>query len=95
MSSYQDDYVDGNAAAGALNMLFTMDVTTAEGQCASCGATKCFAEARVYLEGPGVVARCSECENVLLRFTHAGTRVLIDMRGLQYVLFDTTDIDER
>ena len=50
MSSHRYDYLDGNAAAGELNKVFTMDVTTAEEQCAHCGATKRFAEARLYMQ---------------------------------------------
>ena len=38
--TYIYDYLDGNAAAGELSNIFTMDVTAAEGQCAHCGATK-------------------------------------------------------
>ena len=62
------NYLDGNAAAGELSKIFAMDVTTAEGQCAHCGAIKRFSKAHIYMQGPGVVARCAVCENVLLRF---------------------------
>ena len=72
MSSQNDDYLDGNAAAGELSNIFAMDVTTAEGQCANCGATKRFAEAHLYMQGPGVVARCAVCERLLLRLVNAG-----------------------
>jgi hypothetical protein len=51
MSSHPFDYLDGNAAAGELSNIFALDVTAAEGQCAHCGATKPFAEARVYVRG--------------------------------------------
>ena len=49
MSTPTYDYLDGNAAAGELSKIFTLDVTAAEGQCAHCGATKRFAEARLYV----------------------------------------------
>lgn len=49
MTSQIDDYLDGNAAAGELSRVFAMDVTAAQAQCAHCGATKCFAEAHVYM----------------------------------------------
>jgi Family of unknown function (DUF6510) len=83
------DYLDGNAAAGELSNIFVRDVTSAEGQCAHCGATKRFAEARLYMQCPGVVARCSVCENVLLRLTIVGERVLLDVRGMAYLRFHT------
>ena len=60
MSSHPFDYLDGNAAAGELSNIFALDVTAADGQCAQCGATKPFAEARLYMQGPGLVARCGE-----------------------------------
>ena len=83
--TYQYIYVDGNAAAGELSKVFAMDVTAAEGQCGNCGATKRFAEAHVYMQGPGVVARCAVCEHVLLRLVTIRRRVLIDLRGVTYL----------
>lgn len=79
------DYLDGNAAAGDLSKIFTIDVTAAEVQCAHCGAKKRFAEAHVYMGGPGVVARCVICENVLLRFASVRQRVFLDARGMTYL----------
>ena len=54
MSSHTYDYLDGNAAAGELSRIFAIDVTTAEGRCANCGTTKRFAEAHMYMHGPGI-----------------------------------------
>jgi hypothetical protein len=85
MTSYTYDYLDGNAAAGELSNLFAMDVTAAEGQCAHCGAKRRFAEAHLYMRGPGVVARCAVCENVLLRLANVRQRVFLDARGLTYL----------
>lgn len=90
MSAHNYDYVDGNAAGGELSKIFAMDLTTAEGQCAHCGATKCFAEAHLYMRCPGVVARCPVCENVLLRLVNVRQRVFLDMRGMSYFCFDMT-----
>jgi hypothetical protein len=89
MSSNSYDYVDGNAAAGDLSKIFAVDVTAAEGQCAHCGATKRFADAHLYMQSPGIVARCAVCENVLLRLVNVRQRVLIDLRGLTYLSLDT------
>ena len=83
------DYLDGNAAAGELSKVFVVDVTAAEGQCAHCGSTKRFAEARLYMQCPGVVARCSVCEQVLLRLVTVRERVLLDVRGMTYLRFNT------
>ena len=92
MSSQTYDYLDGNAAAGELSKIFVMDVTTAEGQCAHCGATKNFAEAHVYMQGPGIVARCAVCEQVLLRVVDVRQRVLLDVRGMTYLSLDTSQL---
>ena len=37
------NYVDGNAAGGELSRIFAVDITSAEGQCANCGAKRRFA----------------------------------------------------
>ena len=85
MSSHRYDYLDGNAAAGELNEVFTMDVTTAEEQCAHCGGIKRFAEAHLYTHGPGIVVRCPECDHVILRFVSIRGRVFLDLRGMAYL----------
>ena len=90
MSSTTYDYLDGNAAAGELSRIFATDVTAAEGQCAHCGAIKRFAEAHLYMQGPGIVARCAVCENVLLRLAKVRQRVSLDMRGITYLKLDTS-----
>jgi hypothetical protein len=79
------NYLDGNAAAGELSKIFAIDVTAAEGQCAHCGTKKRFAEAHLYMECPGVVARCCVCEHVLLRLANVHQRVFLDVRGMTYL----------
>jgi Family of unknown function (DUF6510) len=83
--SAQMNYLDGNAAAGELSKIFAIDVTAAEGQCAHCGTKKRFAEAHLYMECPGVVARCCVCEHVLLRLANVHQRVFLDVRGMTYL----------
>ena len=92
MSSQTYNYLDGNAAAGELSRIFAMDVTAAEGQCAHCGTTKRFAEAHLYMHGPGVVARCVACQHVLLRLVNVRQRVFLDVRGMTCLSFDTTQV---
>ncbi len=86
------DYLDGNSAAGELSRIFAIDVTAAEGQCASCGATRRFAEAHIYMQGPGLVARCAACEHVLLRLVTAPNNAWLDMRGVMYFRFYTPEV---
>jgi len=85
MNSDTYNYLDGNAAAGELSRIFTMDVTAAEGCCAQCGTIKRFAEAHLYVQCPGVVARCPVCQHVLLRLVNVGQQVFLDVRGLTYL----------
>jgi hypothetical protein len=94
MSSHAYDYLDGNAAAGELTKIFSVDVTVAEGQCAHCGAEKRFAEAHLYMQCPGVVARCADCEQVLLRLVSIRDRALLDLSGMTYLSFDTSQLQE-
>jgi hypothetical protein len=84
------NYLDGNAAAGELSNIFAPDLTAAEGQCANCGATKRFAEAHLYVNAPGIVARCAVCDHVLLRLVNIRRRVFLEMRGMTYLSLDLT-----
>jgi Family of unknown function (DUF6510) len=94
MSSHTYDYLDGNAAAGELSKIFALDVTAAEGQCAHCGAKRRFAEAHLYMQGPGLVARCAVCEHVLLRLVNARQGVFLDMRGMTCLILDTSQLQK-
>ena len=78
-------FLDGNAAAGELRDLFVMDITAAIGQCNSCGKIAAFAQTRVYCMEPGMVVRCSNCENVLMRVVKTTERVWLDLRGVRYL----------
>ena len=82
------NYLDGNAAAGELSRIFAADITTAEGQCANCRANKPFAEAQLYMQCPGLVARCALCGHVLLRCANVRGRVFLDLRGMTYLSVD-------
>ena len=94
MSSHAHEYIDGNAAAGDLSKILAVDVTAAQGQCANCGAIRRFAEAHLYMQAPGVVARCAVCEHVLLRFVRARQRAFLDLRGMTRLIFDTSQLQK-
>jgi hypothetical protein len=74
--------LDGNVLAGALGELFAVDMTTASAQCAGCGLVSALAQAVVYTDAPGSVARCSGCDAVLLRLNRGPGRVWVDLRGV-------------
>jgi len=76
------DYeVDGNAMAGDLREIFAMEVTTAMVTCAGCGESGPVAELRLWGRAPGVVARCPECGDVVIRIVHAPDRIFLDLHG--------------
>jgi uncharacterized protein DUF6510 len=78
-------YIDGNALAGALRTVFAVELTEAVGTCAGCGRRRAIAETRLYTRAPGLVARCTGCEGVLLRLVVGPTRTWIDLRGLSVI----------
>jgi hypothetical protein len=88
------NYLDGNAAAGELSRIFAMDITSAEGTCANCGAMRRFAEAHLYVQCPGLVARCALCGHVLLRCVNTKRHVFLDLRGMTYLALATTQLQE-
>ena len=94
MTSQTYSYLDGNAAAGELNRIFALDITAAKGQCANCGAKRHFAEAHIYVQCPGLVARCAVCDHVLLRLVDAGQRMVLDMRGMRYLAVEISQSQE-
>ena len=51
----RDLKLDGNAIAGLLQEIFTVEVTSIETVCGSCGANGAVGGLSVYAHGPGVV----------------------------------------
>ncbi|MFJ6121642.1 DUF6510 family protein [Streptomyces sp. NPDC092129] len=79
---YEDDgYEDGNALAGPLSEIFTVDVTAAVTRCAHCGSTGPVAMLHVYSRGPGWTARCPDCTHVVLRLVRGPQTAWLDMHG--------------
>jgi hypothetical protein len=76
-----DTYRDGNALAGPLAEVFAADVTAAVIVCAGCGRTDRVATLRVYGSERGIVARCSGCEAVVLRYARLPEDGWVDLRG--------------
>lgn len=79
------DYLDGNAAAGLLSEVFSADITSAVGKCASCGDESVVAVARVYPNDHGLVVRCSVCGDVLVVAVEKRETVCVDLRGLSWL----------
>jgi hypothetical protein len=53
-----------------------------------CGAIRRFAEAHLYMQCPGVIARCCVCEHVLLRLANVRQRGFLDVRGMTYLILN-------
>jgi Family of unknown function (DUF6510) len=75
--------LDGNAIAGQLVEVFGVEMTTATGVCAGCGARRQVAELMVYVRAPGTVARCPACQAVLMVLTEIRGITCVDLRGLE------------
>jgi hypothetical protein len=69
--------LDGNAIAGTLVDVFGEEMTTVTGTCARCGSSGPLGELAVYLQAPGVVARCGRCDNLMV--------VIVEIRGVRCV----------
>ncbi len=83
-----DRRLDGNALAGPLLELFTIDLSAAECTCAHCGATAPLATGQLYPHGPGLVLRCHNCAGVLLRYSSAGSRIRLDLTGARLLVLN-------
>jgi hypothetical protein len=74
-------HLDGNALAGPLGEVFAVDVTGATSRCASCGRSGAVGTLHVYMNAPGMVARCPGCEEVVLRMVRTPEAAWLDLRG--------------
>jgi hypothetical protein len=74
--------LDGNAIGGLLLDVFGVEMTTATGVCAHCGAAGELATLVVYLQAPGTVVRCRSCGNVVVVIVDRRGVKCVDLRGL-------------
>ena len=77
----EDLKLDGNAIAGLLREIFTVEMTLAECTCGGCGRVHALGRVDVYANAPGVVARCPDCTQVVLRLVRGPQTAWLDMRG--------------
>jgi hypothetical protein len=82
-----DDYQDGNALAGPLADVFSVDISVTAAVCAGCSRTGAVAELHVYGRGPGLVARCPGCSEVMLRYAETPHGRWLDLRGTAVLRF--------
>jgi len=79
--------LDGNAAAGIWGEVFVPELSAARGRCANCGMIALLGGQHLYMSplSPGAVLRCSNCQQVLMVFVHAGGHYRLDLRGLTWL----------
>ena len=86
-----DNRLDGNAIGGLLGEIFAAEMTSAEGTCAGCGSVHAIGRVEVYVNAPGVVARCPSCQQVLMRIVKAPGRAWLDLSGTRCLEFAVAD----
>lgn len=80
------DHLDGNVLAGQTTDFFAFEPTTAQGQCQSCADIAALGQAMVYGQPMGFVARCRNCDNVLIVIVeHASGHKCLSIRGLRWL----------
>ena len=77
--------LDANAAAGLLNEIFGVEMTASPTECAHCGNEGEVGELLAFTHGPGIILRCSTCENVVLRIVQTPNEIILDARGAVYL----------
>ena len=74
--------LDGNAVAGLLQEVFAVEMTTAIGTCAGCGAAEAVGAIHVF-RGAGIVLRCPHCDNPLVKIVRGDARLWIGFPGVR------------
>lgn len=77
--------LDANATAGLLFEIFGVEMTASPTECAHCGNEGEVGALLAFTQGPGIVLRCSACENVVLRIVKTPQTIYLDARGAVYL----------
>jgi Family of unknown function (DUF6510) len=77
--------LDANATAGLLYEIFGVEMTASPTECANCGNEGEIGTLLAFTQGPGVILRCSTCENVVLRIVQTPDEIILDARGAVYL----------
>jgi hypothetical protein len=73
--------VDGNALAGPLREVFIQEMTTARITCDGCGHVDSLGAEHAYIQAPGIVLRCCNCEGMLLAMTKGAGGYVLGFKG--------------
>jgi hypothetical protein len=77
--------LDANATAGVLYEIFGTEMTASPTECANCGNEAEVGTLLAFTQGPGIILRCSTCENVVLRIVQTSEAIYLDARGAVYL----------
>lgn len=77
--------LDGNAAAGVLQEIFALEMTSSPTECANCGREGELGSLMAFTQSPGIVLRCPACEQVLIRIVRTPDATYLDARGAVYL----------
>jgi len=77
--------LDANATAGLLYEIFGVEMTASPTECVHCGNEGEIGGLLAFTQGPGIVLRCSACENVVLRIVQTPEAIYLDARGAVYL----------
>jgi hypothetical protein len=75
--------LDGNAAGGVLDAIFSFEMTMAVATCAGCGTRNPLGAVMAYMHGMGTILRCPTCDTALIRVAHIRARYYVDLRGMR------------
>ena len=77
--------LDANATAGLLQEIFGVEMTASPTECAHCGNEGEIGTLLAFTQGPGIVLRCSACEQVMIRIVQTPKAIHLDARGAVYL----------
>ena len=77
--------LDGNAAAGILNEIFALEMTSSMVECTHCGREGEMGTLLAFTQAPGVILRCPGCENIILRIVQSPDATYLDLRGAAFI----------
>src|SRR3712207_7674442 len=83
---YTTLFRSGNAAAGVLTEMMTLDPTTAVVTCAHCGNRAALGAHLVYADAPAMVVRCPGCMQVVMRCASRSEEHTSELQSRQYLV---------
>lgn len=74
--------LDGNGAAGILQEVFAVEMTTASCACPACKQVSAVGALHLYGGAMGCVLRCLHCEALMLCITSGPAGHFVELRGI-------------